>query len=560
MPRPISVNEFRELFERCTPPRGWPKKLAVANSGGPDSTCLLFLIRRLLQEVAGNKCPESVVSLTVDHRLQKISSAMAEHCRMTAATLGVEHIMMHIPWSEPPFPPLPTRSFEKIARDARYHVLFHAMTHSGSEAIAFGHHADDQVETALLRSAMGTTEFGAAGMRPCRRWGMGFGDGEGALGWAGGEGMRRWVVRPLLTVPKSRILATCNENALEYVTDPTNFQPEVTIRNAIRQSLAQQSPQESSGKLASPSSNRSLATQDSVVNEDLRLSAAFSLRQGLEHMYTAVELLSNKRELIDSIVTQKLQYCRRESPPSTVLLAVPPLHTVEDPSVQRALVLRVLRYVSFYPWGSLRAEAHRRSASLSRIVDSLWCLSPQRRSFVGGGGVLWTPVTLTKGGYIKMEQKSVPQKVQDASLAWIASRQPPLAKSLTYLDAGARKGPLHVDLTHLIHTRTGDAEKIELLWDCRFLLQINLNRLTAIKQQLQSSTSSQDYRLIVEPETRWYLPRVMLYWNDRSLVLARPKRLYSADTHALKPCSEHRLTIREDNAITIEEARVLDAL
>ncbi len=34
--------------------------------------------------------------------------------------------------------------------------------------------------------------------------------------------------------PKDRILATCEENELTYVTDRTNFQPEITLRNALR--------------------------------------------------------------------------------------------------------------------------------------------------------------------------------------------------------------------------------------------------------------------------------------------------------------------------------------
>ena len=72
--------------------------------------------------------------------------------------------------------------------------------------IALAHHADDQVETALMRFGMGTTELGAAGMRACRRWGMGTADarlGEQALGWAGLGGMNKWIVRPLLDVAKA---------------------------------------------------------------------------------------------------------------------------------------------------------------------------------------------------------------------------------------------------------------------------------------------------------------------------------------------------------------------
>ena len=39
---------------------------------------------------------------------------------------------------------------------------------------------------------------------------------------------------------QDRILATCEANGLAYVNDPTNFQPEATLRNAVRQMLIQQ--------------------------------------------------------------------------------------------------------------------------------------------------------------------------------------------------------------------------------------------------------------------------------------------------------------------------------
>lgn len=184
-----------------------PNFPAIANSGGPDSTCLLFLMHRLLsdEKTIGKGLPTSVVSLTVDHTLQSSSSSMANRCSKNASSLNIEHITAPIPWSEPPFPPRPSDkgAFENIARDARFHVLFELMKRMGIKTLAFGHHADDQVETSLMRLAKGTTEIGAGGMRPCRRWGMGLGrSSENELGWAGYEGMNRWIVRPLLEVSK----------------------------------------------------------------------------------------------------------------------------------------------------------------------------------------------------------------------------------------------------------------------------------------------------------------------------------------------------------------------
>lgn len=179
--------------------------IGVAFSGGPDSTALLHLLKRACSDQEKPKgLPTEIVALTVDHGLQAASSHMTEQCSELASLLQVEHMKLRIPWNNPPFPELPRMgaAFEKIAREARYHVLLKAMVREQITIIAFGHHADDQVETALLRISRGSSELGASGMRPCRRWGMGFGNGPKSLGWAGHNGMNKWIIRPLLDFPK----------------------------------------------------------------------------------------------------------------------------------------------------------------------------------------------------------------------------------------------------------------------------------------------------------------------------------------------------------------------
>lgn len=46
------------------------------------------------------------------------------------------------------------------------------------------------------------------------------------------------LCRPLLSFPKSQFLATCHQHDVPFVTDPTNFDPKLTPRNAIRSLLA----------------------------------------------------------------------------------------------------------------------------------------------------------------------------------------------------------------------------------------------------------------------------------------------------------------------------------
>lgn len=217
---------------------------------------MLFLLRSVIQELRSKKAfIQSLLSIHVDHDLQAAAKSMAECAEKNARDLGVDFYTTKIPWSTPPFPPRPThdQALEELARDARRNRLFHAMLQNSVNTIAFGQHADDQVETVLMRLAAGTSLAGASGMRPVRRMGMGD-RGDRGMTYFGLLGMSQWVVRPLLSVSKvssrklfirknnswlqDRILATCEANGLKYVHDPTNFQPEITLRNALRIAIA----------------------------------------------------------------------------------------------------------------------------------------------------------------------------------------------------------------------------------------------------------------------------------------------------------------------------------
>jgi tRNA(Ile)-lysidine synthase len=178
----------------------------VANSGGPDSICLLYLLHQYFKYDAHSVRSTEVVSLTVDHALQEKSSDMANLAQNVAHRLGVRERVYKVNWGEGLIPPRPNpgEPFESLARRVRYHLLFKGMTETRSTFLALGHHGDDQVETSLLRLSQWSSEIGAAGMLPRRLWGMGDGE-EGGLDWAGIEGLRRWIIRPLLPFSKVRL-------------------------------------------------------------------------------------------------------------------------------------------------------------------------------------------------------------------------------------------------------------------------------------------------------------------------------------------------------------------
>ena len=160
---------------------------------------MLFLLNEYLKK----KTPAArshLLSLTVDHDLQPTSAQMADRAAKFAETLGIKHITAKIPWGEGIYPQKPDsqKKLELLARDARYAALFAAMRDSRVNTLALGHHADDQVETMLMRLGGGTTKLGMIGMQPRSRWGMG---SEG-VNWRGHEGLQMYKIRPLLDVGK----------------------------------------------------------------------------------------------------------------------------------------------------------------------------------------------------------------------------------------------------------------------------------------------------------------------------------------------------------------------
>ena len=124
-------------------------RLAVAVSGGPDSTALLLLAQAAL--------PGRVEAATVDHGLRPESGQEADDVAALCLRLGVPHETLKVS--------LAPGNVQAEARAARYAALAEWIERRGLAALSTAHHADDQAETLLMRLNRASGVAGLAGAR-----------------------------------------------------------------------------------------------------------------------------------------------------------------------------------------------------------------------------------------------------------------------------------------------------------------------------------------------------------------------------------------------------------
>lgn len=180
-------------------------RYAVAFSGGLDSMVLLAALSRIADG-------GSIRALHVDHGLHPESHAWALHCEQVSGRLGVPFVRLAVTVDRSA-----GIGIEAAARRARYAALAAAL--APDEILLTAHHADDQLETLLLRLLRGAGVRGMRGILPVARLG----------------GAR--VARPLLGFTRAELAAIAERWGLEWLEDPSNRSLEFD-RNLVRSRLA----------------------------------------------------------------------------------------------------------------------------------------------------------------------------------------------------------------------------------------------------------------------------------------------------------------------------------
>jgi tRNA(Ile)-lysidine synthase len=206
---PVSAAEAQEIFQ----PLAHTSALVLAVSGGPDSTALLFLAARWRAARKSKKKPR-LVAVTVDHGLRRQSKQEAIAVRRLARRLEVPHRIVRWRGKKP------RTGLQEAARAARYRLLAEVAQQEKAKHIVIAHTLDDQAETVLMRMARGSGITGLCGMR-----------GVSPFPFSSSSGQQLsllLLVRPLLRIPKSRLVATLRHAGIEFADDPSNRDPRFT--------------------------------------------------------------------------------------------------------------------------------------------------------------------------------------------------------------------------------------------------------------------------------------------------------------------------------------------
>jgi tRNA(Ile)-lysidine synthase len=188
---PISVQQAKGIFADWKPAPG----IVLAVSGGPDSMALMWLAARWRRALTRGP---KLIAVTVDHGLRPEAAREARDVKRLARELDLPHRTLRWTGAKP------KAGLPAAARAARYRLLAQAAKASGATHILTAHTRDDQAETLLMRMLRGSGIAGLAAMaRESEREGV-------------------WLARPLLDVPKSRLVATLNKAKLAFADDPTN--------------------------------------------------------------------------------------------------------------------------------------------------------------------------------------------------------------------------------------------------------------------------------------------------------------------------------------------------
>jgi len=184
-PRSATRRFLGDLAAIVGEPAASEARFGIAVSGGPDSLALLLL--------AHDALGPRIAAATIDHCLRPESADEARYVADVCAERGIAHTIMT------PDTPI-AGNIQAGARALRYRLLDRWRAANALDFVLTAHHADDQLETLVMRLNRSSGVAGLAGIRA----------------------RNGTVVRPLLHWRRDELGHVLAEAELPFVDDPSN--------------------------------------------------------------------------------------------------------------------------------------------------------------------------------------------------------------------------------------------------------------------------------------------------------------------------------------------------
>jgi tRNA(Ile)-lysidine synthase len=217
----LLINQFENNLNKIFKHK-FPKKIAVAVSGGLDSMALLLLLKNICAQNFNQKV--EIFCLTVDHNFRKNSASDAQFvfdfCQENAINCTILKSYLENP---------PEVDIESSLREVRYNLLGDFCQKNKIKYLFLAHHRQDLAENFLIRLFRGSGIDGLAAIS-CKSLVV------SRKSLVVSRKSKIEIIRPLLEFSKSDLKKYLQATKTKWVEDETNFD-EKYLRNKIRKFL-----------------------------------------------------------------------------------------------------------------------------------------------------------------------------------------------------------------------------------------------------------------------------------------------------------------------------------
>lgn len=302
-------------------------RMGLAISGGVDSVSLASLAQAWAAPRG-----VSLQAFVIDHFLRSGSSEEAIKVAELLEKQGISTnvLKMDMSGADP-------SKMEALARDERRRLLERECNKHKLTALMHGHHLDDQVELMIMRLLGGSGWMGLGGMQ--------------VSSWLSQvlppDLLPVRLLKPLLGVRKAELYALARDRGLQYFEDPTNYQPHLTRRNAVRKILSQFPRQKLDSLYQTQlvfNNQRALVTSQSILTDQVLQASGDLLYSKLEGSAT-LALQPDTQRLPPAFLTQLLYM---------IIARLAPIDPAQIPYRRHAIVRELLPRNQHRAWRSYK--------------------------------------------------------------------------------------------------------------------------------------------------------------------------------------------------------------